>query len=431
MIFVRNLILTLFLIGCTTPSGIDQKDVKRILETLSSDEMQGRRTFTPGIEKAAAFIASEFEEIGLKPIDNLSSFYQRFTATSVAIKESKVVINNKLIEKNNYFIRLSDGDISWTDTESVEVSFINTNDDFGKKASEAFARNGNLLVMVSTEHKDIFNRYRSYMERPRIVLPTDSESSANLVFVLMDTNAIDQLYVEASSAAEEKQLANIVGKIEGNKKDEIVVFSAHYDHLGIGKPVEGDSIFNGANDDASGTTAVIELANYYKQKGTPERTLIFATFTAEEIGGFGSRYFSKQLDPDKIVAMINIEMIGKPSKEGINSAWLTGWNKSDLGEIMEHNLDGTEYTLYADPYPEQNLFYRSDNATLARLGVPAHSISTTQIDIDTDYHQVSDELATLDVENITQTINAIAIGAQGIVDGRQTPTRINPDEVKR
>jgi Zn-dependent M28 family amino/carboxypeptidase len=188
--------------------------------------------------------------------------------------------------------------------------------------------------------------------------------------------------------------------------------------------MEGDSIANGADDDASGTTAVISLAKYYKKLNNNERTLIFVAFTAEEIGGFGSQYFSKQLDPDKTVAMFNIEMIGKTSKFGQNTAFITGYERSDFGEILQRNLDGTAFKFYPDPYPEQNLFYRSDNATLARLGVPAHTISTDKIDTDKLYHSVKDEFSSLDVANITATIRAIALSSRSIVGGKDAPKRI-------
>jgi len=115
-----------------------------------------------------------------------------------------------------------------------------------------------------------------------------------------------------------------------------VIFSGHYDHIGIGKPDNnGDSIYNGANDDAAGTTAVIMLAKYFKALGNNERTIVFAGFTAEEVGGFGSQYFSRQFDPAKVVAMFNIEMIGTESKWGKNSAYITGYEKTDMGAIMQ------------------------------------------------------------------------------------------------
>jgi Zn-dependent M28 family amino/carboxypeptidase len=217
----------------------------------------------------------------------------------------------------------------------------------------------------------------------------------------------------------------VAGMIPGKSKaTEIVVFSGHYDHLGILKAVDQDSIANGADDDASGTTAMIALAKYYKKLNNNERTLIFVAFTAEEIGGFGARYFSQQLNPDEVVAMFNIEMIGKDSKFGKNTAFITGYEKSDFGKILQKNLQGTAFTFHPDPYTDQNLFYRSDNATLAALGVPAHTISTDKIDIDKLYHTVKDEYSSLDTENILSTIKAIAKSAITIVNGTDTPTRI-------
>jgi len=231
-----------------------------------------------------------------------------------------------------------------------------------------------------------------------------------------------------TSAENPRFLHNVVGMIRGSSKpDEYVVFSGHYDHIGIQKPEAGDSIANGADDDASGITAVILLANYFKQH-PPARSVIFAAFTAEEIGGFGSRYFSKQLNPDRIVAMFNIEMIGKESKFGRNSAFITGFERSDFGAILQKNLEKSSFRFHPDPYPEQNLFYRSDNATLARLGVPAHTISTTQIDKDTLYHSVNDEVESLDMKNIADIIEAIAISSKSIVAGKDTPVRVAKEE---
>ena len=117
-------------------------------------------------------------------------------------------------------------------------------------------------------------------------------------------------------------------------------------------------------------------------------------------------------------------MIGKDSKFGKNTAFITGFERSDFGEILQRNLQGSEFKFYPDPYPAQNLFYRSDNATLAALGVPAHSISTDQIDTDKFYHTVDDEFETLDVNNITATIKALAISSESIVAGKDTPKRI-------
>jgi Zn-dependent M28 family amino/carboxypeptidase len=193
---------------------------------------------------------------------------------------------------------------------------------------------------------------------------------------------------------------------------------------------KNDSIYNGANDDAAGTTAMIMLSKYYKALNYNERTLIFAAFTAEEVGGFGAQYFSKQFDPASVVAMFNIEMIGTESKWGTNSAYITGFDKTDMGAILQKNLTNTKFTFYPDPYTDQNLFYRSDNATLARLGVPAHTISTSKMDSEPNYHKASDEIGTLNLENMTAVIRAIALSAKGIVDGKDTPTRVDTSSLK-
>jgi len=223
-----------------------------------------------------------------------------------------------------------------------------------------------------------------------------------------------------------KMLTNLVGMIPGiSKPDEYVIFSAHYDHLGTGKPdAKGDSIFNGANDDASGITAVILLAKYFNQIHNNQRTLIFVAFTAEEIGDFGSAYFSKKLDPEKVVAMLNIEMIGTKSKWGENSAYITGYEKTDLGSILEKNLKKTQFRFYPDPYPEEQLFLRSDNASLAEMGVPAHTISTSKMDSEKYYHTRGDTIETLDLENMTEIIRAIGLSAGSIIAGTDTPRRL-------
>ena len=218
--------------------------------------------------------------------------------------------------------------------------------------------------------------------------------------------------------------SNIIGILKGrSKKEEYVIISAHYDHLGMKKSGEGDLIYNGANDDASGVTGVLALAAYFKEVGH-ERTIVFAAFTAEEMGLVGSTYFGKEIDAAKFVAGINLEMIGKTPSFGPNTAWLTGFERSDFGKIIQRNLEGTGYQLFPDPYKKFNLFFRSDNASLARLGVPSHTFSTTPIDVDPDYHQVTDASETLNMTVITQTIQAVAKGTKSIINGTDTPTRV-------
>ena len=228
-----------------------------------------------------------------------------------------------------------------------------------------------------------------------------------------------------SSNSELLTLSNVIGLLEGSEmKNEYVIISAHYDHLGKKDVGDGDLIFNGANDNASGVAAILMLAEYFKKAKINKRSLLFVAFTAEEMGLAGSNYFGKTISPDSIIAGINIEMIGKESPFGPNSAWLTGFERSNFGTIIQKNLSGSNYKLHPDPYKNYRLFFRSDNASLARLGIPAHTFSTSPMDKDLDYHKVTDEARTLNIETITQTIKAIAIGTESIITGEDTPTRV-------
>ncbi|MFQ5569302.1 MAG: M20/M25/M40 family metallo-hydrolase [Rhodothermales bacterium] len=407
---------------------IDRADVERIITTLSADEMQGRRTFTPGIEKAAQFIQDEFEKIGLETLEGLDSYAQAFHVYSLSPESRNVVLNGQEIPGDRYFTSVNREALSWTTEDAVDVHTVGPQDDLRDVFSSLRQSRSDALVLVDESHADLFNRFRSFFSGASRTM--DLGRGGNAVYILTADREARTYAVEVKNNVTERGLANVAGQITGHRTDEIVLFSAHYDHIGIRPAVEGDSIANGANDDASGTTAVIALANYFKQQGQPERTLLFVAFTAEEMGGYGSQYFSRQLDPEQIVAMFNIEMIGKPATEGPNTAWITGFERSDFGEILQRAVEGTPFAFYPDPYPDQNLFYRSDNATLARLGVPAHSISTTPIDVDPDYHQVSDEVETLDLEHMTNTILAISQGAATIVSGQATPTRVDVSQVR-
>ena len=228
-----------------------------------------------------------------------------------------------------------------------------------------------------------------------------------------------------SEKKEELDLFNIIGLLEGTSlKEEFVIISAHYDHLGQIEGGKGDLVFNGANDNATGVAAMIMLAEYFKKAKINKRSILFVAFTAEEMGLIGSNYFGQTISAESIIAGVNIEMIGKESPFGPKTAWLTGFDRSTFGKIIQKNLSSSEYKLYPDPYKDFRLFFRSDNASLARLGVPAHTFSTSPMDKDLDYHQLSDEVETLDVKIITETIKAISVGIKSIVSGDDTPSRV-------
>jgi len=423
IVAIALLVTSFYSFGQDVNKLIRQDDVERVIKTLASDDMQGRGTFTPGIEKAARFIENEYKQTGLVPLTGNTGYRQNFTLTRVTPVSMLVNINGKLISKDSAFVDTKLSTLNWSNNADVQVVKLSSDKNF-RSEYMGFKKSGkNMLIMVDPQFTAIFARIRDAISKGAI--GTKNNDAASLVFVLGIHEDFKSFDVSYSSKSEELPLFNIVGMIPGKTKpNEYVVFGGHYDHLGIIKPVGTDSIANGADDDASGTTAVIELAKYYKKLNNNARTLIFIAFTAEEIGEYGSQHFAKTVDPDKVVAMFNIEMIGKPSKFGENSAFITGYERSDFGPILQKNLEGTSFKFYPDPYPAEDLFYRSDNASLARVGVPAHTISTDQIDIDKLYHTVKDEISTLDMGNITSTIRAIALSSRTIVSGQDTPKRI-------
>lgn len=417
-----TLLVVCFISTFSFAQNIDQiinaKEVSRIEKVLASDDMQGRKTFTPSIDKAADFIAAEFKKSGLKYFDGLTSYKQPFSMKKATVISASGNIDGKAVDGKNIVALTTDADLNFDENSGFTKVVIGDTSNFFRDAFGLIKSKQKYLVLVNTAHANNFQRLRRFNRE-------SFDEKAPVVFVLTNENPT-AFHFEIKNKITTSSLANVVGVLPGkSKKNEYVIFSAHYDHLGIGKPdANGDSIYNGANDDAAGTTAVIMLANYFSKLNNNERTLIFVTFTAEEIGGFGSQYFSKQIDPEKTVAMFNIEMIGTDSKWGDNSAYITGYERSDFGEILQSNLKGTDFHFEPDPYPKQNLFYRSDNATLAALGVPAHTISTSKMDNEPNYHKQSDEIETLDMNNMAEIIKAIAISSKTLVSGKDTPQRI-------
>lgn len=416
---------TLIIYACATQREVqlhELSDVERIIKSLSADEMQGRATFSPGIEKAASFIENEFKQIGLRPLSNESNLRQQFTMRVIKPGSHTVILNGSPVDPENIIVLSDRAKFNWT-ANDAKIIQIKPGETFFDRYRKILQTEINALVLVDEQYADAFKRLRENSRLQRIA--GDRDETTALVFVLTDEESLSSYSISATNFIEDAPLFNIAGILKGKTKpDEYVIFSAHYDHMGILKSVAGDSIANGADDDASGVTAVISLAKHFKKLNNNERTLIFVAFTAEEIGGFGSKYFSERLNPDQVVAMFNIEMIGKDSKFGPNTAFITGYDRSDFGSILQKNLEGSAFKFYPDPYPEQDLFYRSDNATLAALGVPAHTISTDQIDNDKLYHTVDDEFESLNMENIYATIQAIALSSRSIVNGTDTPRRI-------
>ena len=434
--------LTTAFFSFATPNSISLEQVTQDVTYLASDNLKGRGNFSPEISQAADYIAKRFSDSGLKEAKGISAqgFIQKYQVTKISPEKLSLTLNGQAIASENLAMASTVDNFSWviaknSNTSNIKVHNIGKDDDMRATISNMNKQGGNHFVLLHSAHAEIFKRYQHYFEQglTKLVQKEDvATQGGTIVIALSDTTTeeVEHVKISGVTSISKSELSNVVAVLPGKTKpDEVVLYSAHYDHLGI-KNTENDSIYNGADDDASGTAAIINIAQYYAQQGNNARTLMFAAFSAEEIGGFGSRYFSKQLDPKKITAMINIEMIGKPSKFGSGTLWMTGMERSNLGEKLNAVLAKSGKQIYLDPYPKQGLFYRSDNATLARLGVPAHSFSSTQLDKDEHYHQVSDDLASLDLPSLHKVIEALTIATHPLVDGSVTPSRIDVNKVK-
>ncbi|MEY8197944.1 MAG: M28 family peptidase [Colwellia sp.] len=442
----------------TLDDTITLEGISKDVSYLASNELKGRNNFTPNIRKAADFIAKRFNEVGLTPSQSDSNFKQQYLLQKITPNTLTVEINSQAIASEYLSMATTVTDFEWHNSadknnqsvtkqpltnQPINTVIIGEDDNVHQSLRELNNQGGQHLVLLHPKHKEIFKRYQGYFAHglTKLLDKNATEQGGVIVIALTDMSKVMQFNIKGNAKVTTTPLSNVVGILPGKSKaNEIVLYSAHYDHLGVkpsidaipnGKTQQSSEIFNGADDDASGVSAIINLANHFAKMDNNERTLMFAAFSAEEIGGFGSRHFSTHVEPTKITAMINIEMIGKPAVFGDGTVWMTGMERSNLGEQLNQALAPKNLTVYTDPYPKQNLFYRSDNATLARLGVPAHSFSSTQLDKDQHYHQVTDDINSLNLPSMLQVIKMLAIATTPLVDGSITPSRIDPNKVKR
>jgi hypothetical protein len=306
--------------------------LEALLSTLAADSMEGRRTGTPGIHRAADFLAAELERYGVEPAGD-NGFLQTIPMARV--------------------------------TEETQ--------------------NGS---------------------RERLIMPIDTDS--------FDTIPAGQVIMTEG---------NVVGIIRGSDPavaNETVVLGAHFDHVGIGTPVADeagvmDSIYNGADDDGSGTVAVLEIARDLMEGTPPRRTVVILLSTGEEMGLLGTRWYIENpvVPMAQTVADLQIEMIGRPddSVGGFGHAWLTGYERTTMGD----QLAEVGSPIVADARLDQRFFFRSDNIAFARIGIPAHTLSS--FNLHSDYHQPSDEVDKVDFAHMAALVDAAVEAVRFLADG--------------
>jgi hypothetical protein len=392
---------------------ISDKRVKEVLSFLASDELEGRDTPSRGQDKAAEYIAAAFKKAGLKPVMKDGSYFHTYSKPGTVVDANAVKLvlhlgdgeeSVKLEPGKDVRVYIAPGRAY--EREETDVTVLKEANASARMRRSA-ARNP-VVILVDPQTSALWKAVAG----KRRVLSRRRVSRAPVLLVrkgAFPAEEIEHATVEvAASKAVTLELKNVVGRLPGRKhKDEHVMFSAHYDHLGIGLPVRGDGLYNGADDDATGTTAVVVLAEAFaRAPNVHDRGLLFVCFSGEEKGMLGSRAFAA--DPpvalDSIVVNLNIEMVGRPDQIKGKQAWVTGREFSDFEEIAQVGFAraGIELTRFR---AASMLFQASDNISLARKGVIAHSISAGSLHV--DYHKPSDHVSKIDLPNMTAVIRGL------------------------
>ncbi|HKU73707.1 MAG TPA: M20/M25/M40 family metallo-hydrolase [Pyrinomonadaceae bacterium] len=433
---------------------IREDNIRAELGFLASDAMQGRGSGTNFERLAAEYIGSQFRQFGLEPAgdtDNAGnkSFVQRVPLESAKFVEPPTLtVTSGSNTQRWQFGRDFLVSVLRSPKVSGDLQVAEAGDNFTKGAvvavklpeganrqevvRKAFGAGVAALVLVETEAN------RKTRESGEAKLPTLSpriagaDASASFVAISLKKDAHDTLtaipagakveFGGVTEASDGSATWNAIGVLKGSDPRlaaEVIMLSAHLDHLGVNESLTGDKIFNGADDDASGCVAVLEMARVLASGKRPKRTIYFVTFGSEERGGFGSQYFIAHppVPLEKIVADITFEMLGRPdAKVPPGTLWLTGFERSTLGpELARQGA-----SLVADPHPEQNFFQRSDNYPLALRGVIAHTISS--FGLHTDYHRVSDEVGKIDFPFMTRSLNSLVKPIQWFANSNFRPT---------
>ena len=228
----------------------------------------------------------------------------------------------------------------------------------------------------------------------------------------------------------EKAAYNIVGVLEGSDpqlKNEFVLIGAHYDHIGTKSPINGDTIANGANDNAAGTTVVLELARYFGNAKTNKRSLVFALFSAEEKGLLGSKHLASKLKEQefKLYTMLNFEMVGVPLAGKDYLVYASGYERSNMAEIC-NGYAGEKLVGFLPTAKEFNLFMRSDNYPFHNeFAVPSQTFSTFDFTNFDHYHKVGDEASLMDFNHMATVVNKFIPIIEGIANAPQREIKYN------
>lgn len=397
---------------------ITEARLRETLTWLAADERGGRDTPSPGLEAAADWLGARFAGAGLQQVVPDSWFHsyslpgQRLSAQGLVAKLSLLVGEQKqaIALEPERDVRLWRGaDVATGDEEPCTVA--RAGDPALQRLLQTESARRPVVIEVPEDHP-----YWRLSAGERTLLGGRRAAAKPVLLVregllpAAEAGKVRDFTLQWQATPPESvsvPLRNVVGLRPGtDAKDEYVVVSAHYDHIGIGHPVEGDSIHNGADDDASGTTAVVLLAEALAKAGPLRRSVLFVCFSAEEKGLRGSAAFVAEppVPKDRIVLNVNLEMLGRPEPGRAGKAWITGDDLSDFATLATAALQrgGVEVVPFG---MAGQLFAQSDNWSFARAGIVGHSISAGSLH--KDYHRPSDEVSRIDTEHMAQVVRGL------------------------
>lgn len=412
---------------------ITEARVEAAVSWLAADERAGRDTPSKGLEEAAEWLAQRFAAAGLQQAIKSSWFHEytlpgnRFDPREVTVK-----LMRRLHEDQREITLVPGTDVRLWRTadaasgETEACTVAQADDPVLQQLLRAESGRRPVVLEVAEDHPYWLATaaVRTTLGGPR--------AAARPVFLVRkgllpplpadrDEATWAMTWTAVRSEKLDVPLKNVVALLPGtDKKAEYVVVSAHYDHVGIGAPVGGDGIYNGADDDATGTTAVLLLAEAMAKEPAPRRSVLFVCFSAEEKNLRGSAAFVERppVPLEAIVANVNIEMIGRPEPDQQGKAWITGSDLSDFAAIATAALQKTGIEVVPFRMAGQ-LFSGSDNYSFAKRGIVAHSLSAGSLHA--DYHRPSDEVGKLDIAHMTKIVRGLHDVVRAFADRDEPP----------
>jgi hypothetical protein len=410
----------------TSPArhGISETSVRSHMEFFASDALNGRGSGTRDEWISATYIASHLRRLGIEPLGDNGGYVQKVAIERSELNAPPVLsVGGRTFThgKGIYLGQLSASKISGPLQRYREGTAVTKGAALllPREVTVPAAATADAAIVLSPETDAARTRRGSAAPRPVVIqriLGTPARASIALdadtypVFEKLTDGTVLTLTADAKPA-QSTYTWNAVGQLTGSSKadaTDVILLTAHLDHLGTGRgpaaAAGADTIFNGADDDASGCIAVLELAETLARGKRPRRTVMFAWFGSEESGGAGARHFidAPPVPLSRIVANLEFEMIGRPDpKVAAHTLWLTGYERSNLGpELAKRGAK-----IVQDPHPEQNFFARSDNIQLARRGVIAQTVSS--YGLHKEYHTPADDIRFIDFPHMTDSIRSM------------------------